>query len=37
MGRIHDEENSYILKEVESKLNQEDLQKWFESLGGRIE
>ena len=37
MGRIHDAENSYILKEVESKLNQEDLQKWLESQSDNVD
>ena len=29
MGRENDAENSYILKEIESKLNYDDHQKWL--------
>ena len=37
MGRREDAENSYILKEIESKLNSDDLQKWLESLGDNVD
>ena len=37
MGLEREAENSYILKEIECKLNQEDSQKWLESLGNRID
>ena len=32
MGRF-DVENSYVLQELENKLNNEDVQKWLESQG----
>ena len=37
MGLQREAENSYVLKEIESKLNQEDTQKWLESLGDRVD
>ena len=37
MGRDRDVENSYILKEIESKFNRIDLQKWLESLGDNVD
>ena len=37
MGRKNDAENSYILKEIESKLNGEDQQKWLESQGDDVD
>ena len=33
MGEEAQVENTYILKEIESKLNYDDLQKWLESTG----
>ena len=37
MGKASDVENSYVLKELESKLNTEDTQKWLESTGDQVE
>ena len=37
MGRERDAENSYILKEIESKLNFEDFQRWLESQGDEVD
>ena len=37
MGRKNESENSYILKEIESKLNYEDQQKWLESQGDNVD
>ena len=37
MGLTNQADNSYVLKELEGKLNQDVLQKWLESLGNRVE
>ena len=37
MNNSKDAENSYILKEIESKLNADDLQKWLESRGDDVD
>ena len=37
MGSERDAENSYVLKEIESKLNADDLQKWLESRGDHVD
>ena len=37
MGRKDDIENTYILKEIESKLNLDDLQRWLESQGEGVD
>ena len=37
MGRVDDAENSYVLKEIESKLNNEDVQRWLESCGDNVD
>ena len=37
MGKDKEVENSYILKEVESKLCSEDLQRWLESEGDHVD
>ena len=37
MGKREDTENSYVLKEIESKFNTEDYQKWLEYCGDRID
>ena len=37
MGRERDVENSYILKEIESKLNVDDFQRWLESQGNQVD
>ena len=36
VGRFNHAENSYVLQELESKLNNEDVQKWLESRGANI-
>ena len=37
MGCAAESENSYILKEIESKLNTGDVQKWLESMGDAVD
>ena len=37
MGKEDDVENSYVLKEIESKLCYEDMQKWLESMGENVD
>ena len=37
MGKTNDVENSYVLKEIESKLCYEDMQRWLESLGNQVD
>ena len=37
MGCGAESENSYVLKELESKLCTEDIQKWLESMGDRMD
>ena len=37
MDRRGDDENSYVLKEIESKINPEDLHKWLESQGDNVD
>ena len=37
MGKEGDVENTYILQEIEGKLNQEDKQRWLESTGEGID
>ena len=37
MGKANDVENSYILRELESKLNPDDVQKWLESNGEYVD
>ena len=37
MGHEAEVENTYILKEIESKLNYDDLQKWLESTGDNVD
>ena len=37
MGKENDVENGYVLKEIESKLNYEDAQKWLESSGDQVD
>ena len=37
MARQNDAENSYILREIESKLNYEDHQKWLESQRDNVD
>ena len=37
MGKREDAENSYVLKEIESKFSTEDYQKWLESLGDDVD
>ena len=36
MGRQGDAENSYVLREIEAKLNSDDLQRWLESCGDGV-
>lgn len=37
MGKEHDAENSYVLKEIERKFNEDDYQRWLESCGDEID
>ena len=37
MGLGREAENTYILKELEGKLNMEDMQKWLESMGKDVD
>ena len=36
MGRSSEAENTYVLREIESKLNPEDTHKWLESMGDAV-
>ena len=37
MGLEKEADNSYILREIENKLNQNDMQKWLESTWKRVD
>ena len=37
MGRSSEAENTYVLREIETKLNPEDTHKWLESMGNAVD